>query len=181
MRARMRKANPKALNLRARSNRTPSRTPPRTSPLRRPAARARALEAARSRPARTRLNPTPMPPAEGPPGEQWAAQRSAAASEHLARLEARQDAEHRRAEGHLAAFIHAARAADLAAEPLRMQGYNGGRSARTPLRGRYLRKDRKAGIDTDGHFYILVGPPRPLHTPRRRPPRPSRAPLLPRA
>src|SRR5690625_1937781 len=182
--ARMRKANPKALNLRARSNRTaraltPSRNPPATPPpRRRPAARARALEAARSRPARTRLNPTPMPPAEGPPGEQWAAQRSAAASEHLARLEARQDAEHRRAEGHLAAFIHAARAADLAAEPLRMQGYNGGRSARTPLRGWYLRKDRKAGIDTDGNFYLLARPLGVLDVLRGAAPRASRPPLV---
>ena len=119
-----------------------------------------------------------MPPAEGPPGEQWAAQRSAAASEHLARLEARQDAEHRRAEGHLAAFIHAARAAELAAGPLRMQGYNGGRSARTPLRGWYLRKDRKAGIDTEGNFYILVGPLSLLDTLRGATPRASRPPLV---
>jgi len=119
-----------------------------------------------------------MPPAEDPPRVQWAAQRSAAASEHLARLEARQDAEHRRAEGHLATFIHAARAAELAPEPLRMQGYQGGRSARTPLRGWYLRKDRKAGIDTDGNFYLLVGPLSLLDALRGATPRASRPPLV---
>jgi len=119
-----------------------------------------------------------MPPAEEPPREQWAAQRSAAASEHLARLEARQDAEHRRAEEHLTTFVRAAHVSGLAPQPLRMQGYNGERSARTPLRGWYLRKDRKAGIDTAGNFYLLAGPLGLLDALRGAAPRASRPPLV---
>src|SRR5699024_11795044 len=134
----MRKANPKALNLRARSNRAartlpPSRNPPRTPPLRTPAARTPAPKTARRQPAKTSPDQTPMPPAEDPPRELWAAQRSAAASEHLARLEARQDAEHRRAEEHLTTFVRAAQVSELAPQPLLMQCYIGWRRTRTTL------------------------------------------------
>lgn len=93
-----------------------------------------------------------------PVPEGWAAQRSAAAAEHLSRLAAKQEAAHREAEGLLERFAAAACARGLPTEPLRVQGYRPGRSARTRLTGWYLRNDRKAGLDTRGRFYLLSVP-----------------------
>lgn len=59
-----------------------------------------------------------------------------------------------------------------------MQGYSGGRTARTPLRGWYLRKDHKAGIDIEGNFYLLTRPLTVLDVLRGVTPRPSRPPLV---
>lgn len=113
-----------------------------------------------------------------PPNKDWAAQRSTAAAEHLARLEARQDAEHRQAEAHLASFAAAARKRGLEAERLKVRGYVGSRSARTPRWGWYLRKDKKAGIDIDGNFYHLVGPLGVRDMLQGVTPAPSRPPLV---
>ena len=94
--------------------------------------------------------------------DDWAAQRTEAARVQAELLRARQDAEHARAEGLLREFVEAARAAGLEPEPLQAKGYGGRGTARTSLRGWYLRQDRTAGITTDGAFYVLTAPLSPL-------------------
>ncbi len=90
--------------------------------------------------------------------EDWRAERTRAAAEHAARLHARQQAEHAEAAEHIARFLERARAAALPTEPLRVQAYGGRGSARTPLVGWYLRRDRKAGLAVDGRFFVLTAP-----------------------
>ncbi|WP_350337789.1 hypothetical protein [Actinomyces sp. 217892] len=51
-------------------------------------------------------------------------------------------------------FVRVAREQGLVAQPLVVQGYGGG-TARTPLRGWYLRGDRTVAIDDEGRFYVL--------------------------
>lgn len=108
----------------------------------------------------------------------WASQRSLAASEHLARLNSRQDREHRQAEALLQAFARAAGIHGLETASLRAQGYSGHRSVRTPLFGWYLRRDRKAALDTDGNYYHLVLPLGLGDYLRGVSPTPSRPPLV---
>lgn len=108
----------------------------------------------------------------------WAHQRSQAASEHLARLHARQDHEHRQAEALVRSFAVAARAAGIGTMRLEVQGYSSSRTARTSVQGWYLRKDRKAGLDTDGNYYHLVHPLSWLDYLRGVTPTPSRPPLI---
>ena len=110
--------------------------------------------------------------------EQWARQRAEAVRLQGERLQARQDAEHGRAEGLLRDFVAAARAAGLAPVPLRVLGYGGRGTARTPLEGWYLRVDRTAGISTDGDFYVLTAPIGRLDRVRGFRPEPRRPPLL---
>ena len=62
-------------------------------------------------------------------------------------LQERQDAEHARAARIVGLFLEVAREEGLQDVPLRVRGYAGG-SARTPLRGWYLRADETVGIDT---------------------------------
>ena len=78
----------------------------------------------------------------------WAASRRRAAAQRARMLQERQNAE----------YARAARIDEgLEDVPLRVRGYGGG-SARTPLRGWYLRADETVGIDTLGRFYILSMP-----------------------
>ena len=77
----------------------------------------------------------------------WAASRRRAATQRTRMLQERQDAEHARV----------ARTEGLEDVPLRVRGYSGG-SARTPLRGWYLRADETVGIDTQGRYYVLSMP-----------------------
>ncbi len=93
-----------------------------------------------------------------PESSDWHTERSAAAAELLARLNARQRQEGEQAQAMLDVFVIAARKRGLEPEPLRVRGYRGSESARTNLRGWYLRKDRKAGVDTSGAFYLLSAP-----------------------
>lgn len=108
--------------------------------------------------------------------DQWARQRAEAVRLQGERLQARQDAEHARAEALLLEFVTAARTAGLAPVPLQVQGYGGRGTARTPLEGWYLRVDRTAGVSTDGDFYVLTAPiglldrVRGVRPERRRPP-----------
>lgn len=88
----------------------------------------------------------------------WAAQRTEAAREHERRLAQRRQAESARARRMLATFAAAARAADLPTQPLVVRGYGNRGSARTPLRGWYLRVDRTAALTPDGQFYLLTAP-----------------------
>ncbi|MFI8523767.1 hypothetical protein ACIGB8_04955 [Promicromonospora sukumoe] len=90
--------------------------------------------------------------------DEWSRQRAEAVRVQGERLAARQDAEHTRAEAMLRDFVAAADAAGLAAEDLVVQGYGGRGTARTGLKGWYLRVDRTAGVSTDGDFYVLTAP-----------------------
>ncbi|WP_407319617.1 hypothetical protein UQW22_04115 [Isoptericola halotolerans] len=110
--------------------------------------------------------------------ENWAAQRTEAAREHAARLAARQDAEHHRAEEMLDRFVRAARDAGLEPGPLQVKGYGGRGTARTVLRGWYLRTDRTAAVSTDGNFYVLTAPLTLLDRVRGVRPEPKRPPLV---
>ncbi|PFG41646.1 hypothetical protein ATJ88_0288 [Isoptericola jiangsuensis] len=110
--------------------------------------------------------------------DDWAKQRTEAAREHAARLAARQDAEHARAEAMLAEFVADATAARLPPEPLQVKGYGGRGAARTPLRGWYLRHDRTVAVSTDGDFYVLTAPLSLVDRVRGVRPTPSRPPLV---
>ena len=109
--------------------------------------------------------------------DEWSQQRAEAVRLQAERLQARQDAEHTRAEALLREFVAAARDAGLPAEPLQVQGYGGRGSARTPLRGWYLRVDRTLGVSTDGDFYVLTAPIGLLDRLRGTRPEPRRPPL----
>jgi hypothetical protein len=90
--------------------------------------------------------------------DEWARQRAEAVRVQADRLAARQDAEHARAETMLREFAAAAQAAGLEPEDLVVQGYGGRGTARTGLRGWYLRVDRSAGVSTAGDYYVLTAP-----------------------
>lgn len=92
-----------------------------------------------------------------PTGSSWALERRRAAAERARLLQSRRDAEHARAQRIVDLFVAVARSEGLATEPLRVLGRTGG-SARTSLRGWYLRSDRTVAIDQDGRFYVLSAP-----------------------
>ena len=108
----------------------------------------------------------------------WAAQRTEAAHIHAERLQARRDTEHDRAEALLAEFVAAAHHRELPSQPLRVRGYGGKSSARTPLRGWYLRRDASSGVSTDGNFYVLTAPLNIFDRIRGTHPKPSRPPMV---
>ena len=87
----------------------------------------------------------------------WAASRRRVAAQRARMLQERQDVEHARAARIVELFLGVARDEGLEDGPLRVRGYSGG-SARTPLRGWYLRADETVGIDTQGRFYFLSMP-----------------------
>lgn len=97
-----------------------------------------------------------MSPDQSSPS-QWARQRRDAAAERARLLRARQDAEHAKAERIVAAFLSQAVQDGLAPTRLRARGYHGG-TARTSLRGWYLRTDRTVALGEDGAFYVLTLP-----------------------
>lgn len=86
----------------------------------------------------------------------WQEQRRSNAAARARQLAAQEAAESVRAQGFLNRFVEAAVARGLAPEPLRVT--DGVRVARTPLVGWYLKADRSAAVDRDGHFYILTAP-----------------------
>lgn len=88
---------------------------------------------------------------------QWASQRREAAAERARMLRARQDAEHAKAERIVSAFLAQAARDGLAPARLQARGYHGG-TARTSLRGWYLRGDRTVALGEDGAFYVLMLP-----------------------
>ena len=118
------------------------------------------------------------PGAHRDPNQDWAAQRTEAARVHQERLQARRNAEHQRAEALVAQFIRAAGQAGLTPEPLRVRGYGGRGSARTPLRGWYLRADASSGLGADGSFYLLTAPLTLIDRIRGVRPEPTRPPLV---
>lgn len=86
------------------------------------------------------------------------AERTAAAAEHARALAERQRQEADQARGLIAEFLERARVTGPAPAPLVATDPDGRRRYRTPLRGWYLRRDQRVGIDTDGQFYVLVQP-----------------------
>lgn len=110
--------------------------------------------------------------------DEWSQQRAEVVRLQAERLQARQDAEHTRAEALLRGFVAATRTAGLAPEELRVQGYGGRGTARTGLAGWYLRADRTAAVSTDGDFYVLTAPLRLLDRVRGVRPDPRRPHLV---
>lgn len=103
-------------------------------------------------------HPAPGPDPVGPGTEEdWALRRRQAATARAEMLDRGRVAATRRASELLLRFAAAARAAGLATEPLRVQGYRGG-TARSDRTGWYLRHDRSVGVGTDGTFYVLTAP-----------------------
>lgn len=96
---------------------------------------------------------------------------------HAARLARAERAGHARA-GELLADFAAVAATHLPAYPLRVLGYGGRGSARTTLRGWYLRGDRTSGLSTAGEFYVLTAPLTALDRLRGVRPTPAPAPLV---
>ncbi len=110
--------------------------------------------------------------------DDWARQRTEAAHVQAERLRARQDAEHARADAMLREFAGVAAERGLEPEVLQVKGYGGRGTARTPLRGWYLRQDRSAGVSTDGDFYVLTAPLSLVDRVRGVRPAPQKPPLV---
>ncbi len=110
--------------------------------------------------------------------DDWARQRTEAAHVQAERLRARQDAEHARADAMLREFARVAAERGLEPEVLQVKGYGGRGTARTPLRGWYLRQDRSAGVSTDGDFYVLTAPLSLVDRVRGVRPAPQKPPLV---
>lgn len=88
----------------------------------------------------------------------WSERRRAAAQAHAEALAATQAAESARARQMLADFVAEAAQRGLEPEPLLVQGYGGRGTARSQVRGWYLRRDRTVGVGEDGEFYVLTAP-----------------------
>lgn len=96
-------------------------------------------------------------------GGDWAAQRTEAAAIQAQRLAARQNAEHERAEALLASFLPVVTTRGPKPVDLIVQGYGGQGTARSKLRGWYLRNNRTCALGTDGKFYVLIAPLNRFH------------------
>ncbi|WP_392542257.1 hypothetical protein [Oryzobacter telluris] len=68
-------------------------------------------------------------------------------------------AEARRTAPMVSAFAEAMRAAGVEPTRLRARPYSGSGSLRTDVVGWYVRRDRRAAVGTDGHWYVLVVAP----------------------
>jgi hypothetical protein len=88
----------------------------------------------------------------------WPQRRRAAADEHIAALERRRAAETEQAAEHVVAFVHEARARNLATTRLRAGSHNGRTTYKTPLEGWYIKRNQTLGIGVDGKYYILSAP-----------------------
>lgn len=93
-----------------------------------------------------------------PDDPSWVDQRTEAAHEHRARLEARAQVEHAKAREIISRFMPVARERGLAPAPLRAKAYSGRGSARSNVSGWYLRHDSSVGLGDDGEFYVLSAP-----------------------
>ncbi len=110
--------------------------------------------------------------------DDWVQQRTEAARVHAERLRARQDAEHAQADAMLREFARVAASRGLEPEDLQVKGYGGRGTARTDIRGWYLRQDRTAGVSTDGDFHVLTAPLTLLDRVRGVRPEPQKPPLV---
>ena len=69
------------------------------------------------------------------------------------------EAEAKRTAPMVAAFARAMRSAGVEPTRLRARHYSGGGSLRTDVVGWYVRRDHRAGVGTDGRWYVLVVAP----------------------
>jgi hypothetical protein len=95
---------------------------------------------------------------DGAAGASWQQKRRDAADEHIAALERRKAAETEQAAEHVAAFVRAARARNLATTRLRAGSHNGRATYRTQLEGWYIKRNQTLAIGVDANFYILSAP-----------------------
>ena len=70
-------------------------------------------------------------------------------------LEQKQAAESAKAAAYLKRFVSAAKATGMEPVPLVVRGYGGKGSAKTPLKGWYLKNDHSLAVDEDGNYYVL--------------------------
>lgn len=87
----------------------------------------------------------------------WAQQRRQNALMQAERLRQREAAESAQAAQYLKRFVAAAKRVGLPAQPLLVRSGNG-KTAKTTLRGWYLKVDQSVGVDEDGNFYLLTAP-----------------------
>ncbi len=90
--------------------------------------------------------------------DQWSQQRRAAADAHANALAQRQSRESAQARALLQDFVARARTTGLEPETLLVQGYGGKGTAKSQVRGWYLRFDHAVGVGEDGEFYVLTAP-----------------------
>ena len=78
---------------------------------------------------------------------------------HYAAAARAAEAEARQTAPMVAAFAEAMRSAGVEPTPLRARPYSGGGRLRTDVVGWYVRRDLRAGVGTDGRWYVLVVAP----------------------
>ncbi len=88
----------------------------------------------------------------------WSEQRRAAAKAHGDALKRKQAQESAQAHELLVEFVAEAAARGLEPEPLLVKGYGGRGTAKSQVRGWYLRLDRTVGVGEDAEFYVLTAP-----------------------
>lgn len=89
---------------------------------------------------------------------EWRERRRAAAAAHADALTQKQQQESAQARVLIREFIGEAHARGVASQPLIVQGYGGKGTAKSQVRGWYLRIDRTVGVGEDGEFYVLTAP-----------------------
>lgn len=107
----------------------------------------------------------------------WTESRREAAFEQQRRLDARKRAESAKAQAFIDEFMAHADTDAVPPEPLMVKGRSGG-TARTPLRGWYLKTDHSSAVATDGHFYVLIADLGLREKLRGYTPKPSDPPLI---
>ncbi|NHA70238.1 hypothetical protein [Phycicoccus flavus] len=78
---------------------------------------------------------------------------------HRAAAARAKEAEARRTAPMVAEFAEAMRAAQVPTSALRAKPHSGPGTLRTDVTGWYVRRDRSAGVGTDGQWYVLVVAP----------------------
>lgn len=86
----------------------------------------------------------------------WSKMRAENARLQAERFRVRKDAESKQARAFLAKFVAVAGRSGLPAEPLIVKSRTGSGTARTNLRGWYLRVDRSSAVAENGEFYVLT-------------------------
>lgn len=94
----------------------------------------------------------------GDDDDRWRQARRDAADAHAEALAQRDARESAQARALLADFVRRAKEQGLASEQLVVRGYGGKGSARSQVRGWYLRLDGAVGVGEDGEFYVLTAP-----------------------
>ena len=108
----------------------------------------------------------------------WSKTRAENARLQAERFRVRKEAEHEQAREFLSRFVLAAKKAGLPSESLVVKARNGRGTARTNLRGWYLRVDRSSAVAEDGQFYVLTAELSVLDRARGVTIRPSDPPLI---